>query len=151
MGKSFQPHETHIPYILQFMIDHNLYGMSQLLIPSELLLYRGNDESLPKLSLSTLEFDFMAIHILNRALLYQKSDTNHVNPGITSIWEDEKIRRGVQQISELEPPSSQFREYREISDTDKYYRQILKHKLTQIEMPEPDLNCTDVSLCYSIR
>jgi len=27
MGRSFQPYEAHIPYYLQFLIDHNLYGM----------------------------------------------------------------------------------------------------------------------------
>jgi DNA polymerase zeta len=24
----YQPHEAHVPYILQFMVDYNLYGMS---------------------------------------------------------------------------------------------------------------------------
>ncbi|XP_057871729.2 DNA polymerase zeta catalytic subunit isoform X2 [Cryptomeria japonica] len=26
----FQPHESHIPYLLQFLIDHNLYGMGHI-------------------------------------------------------------------------------------------------------------------------
>jgi DNA polymerase zeta len=26
----YQPHEAHVPYILQFMIDYNLYGMSHV-------------------------------------------------------------------------------------------------------------------------
>jgi DNA polymerase zeta len=26
----YQPHEAHVPYILQFMIDYNLYGMSNV-------------------------------------------------------------------------------------------------------------------------
>ncbi|KAK1804828.1 hypothetical protein P4O66_003667 [Electrophorus voltai] len=30
MGKSFQPHEAHIPYLLQLFIDYNLYGMNLL-------------------------------------------------------------------------------------------------------------------------
>ncbi|KAI3848221.1 hypothetical protein MKX03_003499 [Papaver bracteatum] len=30
LDKSFQPYESHIPFLLQFMIDHNLYGMGQL-------------------------------------------------------------------------------------------------------------------------
>lgn len=28
LGEKLQPHEAHIPYILQFMIDYNIYGMS---------------------------------------------------------------------------------------------------------------------------
>ncbi|KAK8961000.1 hypothetical protein KSP40_PGU011904 [Platanthera guangdongensis] len=30
LGKSFQPFEAHIPYLLQFLVDYNLYGMSHL-------------------------------------------------------------------------------------------------------------------------
>ncbi|CAN0016719.1 unnamed protein product [Lampetra fluviatilis] len=30
MNKSFQPHDAHIPYVLQFFIDYNLYGMNLL-------------------------------------------------------------------------------------------------------------------------
>ncbi|XP_015756079.1 PREDICTED: DNA polymerase zeta catalytic subunit-like [Acropora digitifera] len=30
MNKVFQPHEAHIPYLLQFFMDHNLYGMNLL-------------------------------------------------------------------------------------------------------------------------
>lgn len=40
LGKVFQPHESHVPYILQFMIDYNLYGMSFLHIPNKLVRYR---------------------------------------------------------------------------------------------------------------
>lgn len=28
MNKSYQPHEGHIPYLLQLFIDYNLYGMN---------------------------------------------------------------------------------------------------------------------------
>ena len=30
MERYFQPHESHIPYILQFMMDYNLQGMNFL-------------------------------------------------------------------------------------------------------------------------
>ncbi|KAL5783696.1 hypothetical protein ACOSP7_008725 [Xanthoceras sorbifolium] len=30
LDKSLQPHESHIPFILQFMVDYNLYGMGHL-------------------------------------------------------------------------------------------------------------------------
>uniref|UniRef100_A0A336LYV6 DNA polymerase n=1 Tax=Culicoides sonorensis TaxID=179676 RepID=A0A336LYV6_CULSO len=135
MNKSFQPHESHIPYILQFMIDHNLYGMSQVFVPQELIIHRKENSSetdaLQKLTLSSIEFDMMAVHILNRALLYQKNDINCVNPGIASLWEDEKIRRGCNTTSELEPPLSQIREYVKLSRSDEYFREILKLKLSE--------------------
>uniref|UniRef100_A0A336M6X9 DNA polymerase zeta catalytic subunit n=1 Tax=Culicoides sonorensis TaxID=179676 RepID=A0A336M6X9_CULSO len=135
MNKSFQPHESHIPYILQFMIDHNLYGMSQVFVPQELIIHRNENSSetdaLQKLTLSSIEFDMMAVHILNRALLYQKNDSNCVNPGIASLWEDEKIRRGCNTTSELEPPLSQIRDYVKLSRSDEYFREILKSKLSE--------------------
>lgn len=28
MNKSYQPHEAHVPYLLQLFIDYNLYGMN---------------------------------------------------------------------------------------------------------------------------
>lgn len=37
LGKIYQPHESHVPYILQFMIDYNLYGMSMLHVPATLV------------------------------------------------------------------------------------------------------------------
>ena len=44
LNKSFHPHESHVPYILQFMIDYNLYGMSFVHIPLEVVKFRRNDE-----------------------------------------------------------------------------------------------------------
>lgn len=40
LGKVYQPHESHVPYILQFMIDFNLYGMNFVYTPLKLLRYR---------------------------------------------------------------------------------------------------------------
>lgn len=40
LGKIFQPHESHVPYVLQFLIDYNLYGMSFLYVPSEVVRFR---------------------------------------------------------------------------------------------------------------
>ena len=30
MNKVLQPHESHIPFVLQFMMDHNLFGMNHI-------------------------------------------------------------------------------------------------------------------------
>lgn len=42
-NKVFQPHEAHVPYILQFFIDYNLYGMSFIEFSS--VKYRQAEES----------------------------------------------------------------------------------------------------------
>lgn len=40
LGKVYQPHESHVPFGLQFLIDYNLYGMSFLHTPAESVRYR---------------------------------------------------------------------------------------------------------------
>ncbi len=30
MNEVLQPHESHVPFVLQFMIDHNLFGMNHI-------------------------------------------------------------------------------------------------------------------------
>lgn len=132
MNQVLQPHESHIPYILQFLIDHNLYGMSQLFVPSELLTYRGGAvDQLPKLTSTELEVDLSSVNILNRLLLAQQTSSGYGNPGISSIWEDEKIRRGVDSFSQLEPPASQIRGYEVVTESDQFYRDMLKCRLAQ--------------------
>lgn len=44
LSKNFNAHESHVPYILQFMIDYNLYGMSYLHVPLEVLKFRRSHE-----------------------------------------------------------------------------------------------------------
>lgn len=44
LSKNFNPHESHVPYILQFMIDYNLYGMSYLHVPLEIVKFRRQTE-----------------------------------------------------------------------------------------------------------
>lgn len=39
LGKVHQPHETHVPFILQFMIDYNLQGMN--LVNCSNVMHRG--------------------------------------------------------------------------------------------------------------
>lgn len=111
LNKNFHPHEAHVPYILQFMIDYNLYGMSFLHVPLEIVKFRrvGAAEEIPfknlhesqildfnivkKLSCSSLEVDIGSNFILNRFQLIAKTNTTHTNPGIESIWNDERLRR----------------------------------------------------------
>lgn len=106
LGRIFQPHESHVPYILQFMIDYNLYGMSFLHIPNKLVRYRQQkrtenmefsisgdieledeilknietnqilDRKIDRMSTSKQEIDFSGAVILNR---FQISVTDEEN------------------------------------------------------------------------
>lgn len=106
-GKVFQAYDSHIPYILKFFIDFNLYGMSYLhTVTNEIFVRRydqgGIENEIPfgmkKLNIdcvtvSKIEIDVLAKNILNR-LAYQNQDkSDYINPGISSIWADERIRR----------------------------------------------------------
>lgn len=33
-GRVFQPHEAHVPFVLQFLMDHNLHGMNMIHLSS---------------------------------------------------------------------------------------------------------------------
>ncbi|KAL3277042.1 hypothetical protein HHI36_012403 [Cryptolaemus montrouzieri] len=99
LGKLYQPHETHLNFTLQFMIDYNLHGMSNLILSQ--VKYRHEiinnqedvfiEESVAKVSSCELECDTMGEYILNR----QEIESGHLaaNPGIAALWEDEKQRR----------------------------------------------------------
>lgn len=116
LGRIFQPHESHVPFILQFMIDFNLYGMSFLHVPAKLIKYRqatknGNEDydvincddkplnqllpdTIERMSSCKQEIDIMGIYVLNRFQVAIKgNDNEHANPGIASIWSDERGRR----------------------------------------------------------
>ncbi|KAH8357763.1 hypothetical protein KR200_003435 [Drosophila serrata] len=119
LSKNFNAHESHVPYILQFMIDYNLYGMSYLHVPLEVLKFRRSHEdeepclnlfavvpypnvkpaqlldtiTVRKVACSALEVDVSSNFILNRFQLVTKSKGRHTNPGIEAIWNDESMRR----------------------------------------------------------
>ncbi|KAJ1531754.1 hypothetical protein ONE63_000417 [Megalurothrips usitatus] len=103
LNKLFQPHEAHIPFILQFFIDFNLYGMS--FIDFQTVKFRRTKHiesvdiaperilpvNIPPLSLSQFEVDALACHISNRPS--SQGDGQLSNPGLAAIWEDERNRR----------------------------------------------------------
>ncbi|XP_078050436.1 DNA polymerase zeta catalytic subunit [Augochlora pura] len=121
LNQNLQPHEAHIPFILQFMIDYNLYGMS--LINLKDVKYRqhvatGSKNSsqnetclnfnesqvhLPtsviRQSTCKLEVDARATEILNKEELENGLD---LNPGIAAIWNNEKYRRDIKGLQQAE-------------------------------------------------
>lgn len=134
LNKIHQPHESHLPYLLQFLIDFNLHGMSFLHVPAEVVRYRrlprqheesgkqrcktifflhfantknafttlassesdqmnNQMHSIECTSVSECEIDISACHILNRLEVIDKSNEGYANPGIASLWNDERYRR----------------------------------------------------------
>uniref|UniRef100_A0A8C5CSX3 DNA polymerase zeta catalytic subunit n=1 Tax=Gadus morhua TaxID=8049 RepID=A0A8C5CSX3_GADMO len=134
MNKVYQPHEGHIPFMLQVFIDYNLYGMNLLHVAA--LKFRTpwrspcasklNDsmlgasfqrwepdnipcslvlEGVQRQSTCELEADAVATDILNRLEIETQIGKN---PGLQAIWEDEKQRRREnQQPSQIHTPRSQ--------------------------------------------
>ncbi|CAH1283426.1 unnamed protein product [Diabrotica balteata] len=105
LGNIYQAHEAHLNFTLQFMMDYNLHGMSNMNL-SKLKYRRGLDansdqvvispelylsESVKRITVCELEGDCFAEDILNR--LEIASGKIAANPGISAIWEDEKQRR----------------------------------------------------------
>ncbi|KAI4488484.1 hypothetical protein M0802_011590 [Mischocyttarus mexicanus] len=107
-----QPHEAHIPFILQFMIDYNLYGMN--LINMKKVKHRWNSftttteetnqmnnvefydsqkylpMSVNRQTICALEVDAQANDILNRGAIGKVIE---LNPGLAEIWKQERTRR----------------------------------------------------------
>ncbi|XP_050435853.1 DNA polymerase zeta catalytic subunit isoform X2 [Adelges cooleyi] len=78
----FQPHEAHIPFHLQFMIDFNIHGMNYIRLSN--ISYRANDDQcIPKTSRCIKEMDTHANYILNPGLI----DGELENPGLATIRE----------------------------------------------------------------
>lgn len=134
MGRILQPHESHIPYVLKFFIDFNLFGMSYIHVPIQKVHNRFSDESrFKKRSVSQLEVDFNACYILNRATLAQIDESKNANAGIESIWEDERRRRAEtfsQDVPELKTQQEEFRECPPTSSNDFFMRALESSLLT---------------------
>lgn len=131
LSRVFQTFETHVPYILQFFIDYNLYGMSFLRVPNHAIRERDGSEHMPKkMSTSECEFDILAPDILNRDSVEEEKRSEYANPGIASIWNDEKARRERLGMKQPEALSlSQSGKMDIVTDSDRFYRSLLAAKL----------------------
>lgn len=126
-GKLYQPHELHIPYILQFMIDYNLHGMSRILL-SEVKFRTDSNHDLPKQSYCELEADTVAGSILNR--LEVSNGSMGINPGIAALWEDEKQRlRNQDEDSEIGQCLTLENSQVEPTKSHHFFKQALSEKL----------------------
>ncbi|XP_058825625.1 DNA polymerase zeta catalytic subunit [Topomyia yanbarensis] len=131
LSRVFQTFETHIPYILQFFIDYNLYGMSFLHVPNCAIRERtGADSGLQKMSTSEYEIDILATDILNRSSMEEEKRSEYANPGIASIWNDEKARRNILEMDQPEALGfTQSGKVEIVTESDRFYRDLLASKL----------------------
>uniref|UniRef100_A0A670ZFA7 DNA polymerase zeta catalytic subunit n=1 Tax=Pseudonaja textilis TaxID=8673 RepID=A0A670ZFA7_PSETE len=116
MNKIYQPHEAHIPYLLQLFIDYNLYGMNLINLAAvkfRKIKKKGMEvisnifRQFKPQSTCELEVDAVAADILNRLDIEAQIGQN---PGLQAIWEDEKQRRRKnKESSQITPPNSQDR------------------------------------------
>lgn len=142
-GKLYQPHEIHIPYILQFMIDYNLHGMSRILL-SEVKFRTDSNEALPKQSYCELEADAVSGSILNR--LEVSNGGMGINPGIAALWEDEKQRlRNQDEDSEIGQCLTLENSQVEPTKSHYFFKQALSEKLILLkdyssEIIDPNLS-----------
>uniref|UniRef100_A0A1Q3FV46 DNA polymerase zeta catalytic subunit n=3 Tax=Culex TaxID=53527 RepID=A0A1Q3FV46_CULTA len=137
MSRVFQTYETHVPYILQFFIDYNLYGMSLMNVPTAAVRERGDGEGqLAKISTSEYEVDILAVDILNRATMEEEKRSEYANPGIASIWNDEQARRKLLGMDQPEALSlSQSGKVEIVTESDRFYRSLLAAKLASEARP----------------
>ncbi|CAK1545920.1 unnamed protein product [Leptosia nina] len=109
LGQVLQPHESHLNFTLQFFIDFNLFGMSNIDLHSvkfrKSIILQESDEpfdspnelSLKSESVCYYEADCFASHIINR-LRMNKGDGIE-NPGLEEVWNQEIMRRKQLNVS----------------------------------------------------
>uniref|UniRef100_A0A8C9WRL0 DNA polymerase zeta catalytic subunit n=1 Tax=Scleropages formosus TaxID=113540 RepID=A0A8C9WRL0_SCLFO len=136
MNKSYQPHEAHIPYLLQMFIDYNLYGMNlvnlgavkfrrsrqkgktrQRWLSDSILggtFVRWEEDAIPcSLVLEEVEKQStceLEVDAVAADILNRLEIENQIgrNPGLQAIWEDERQRRrDKNESSQIESTESQ--------------------------------------------
>uniref|UniRef100_I3JZM5 DNA polymerase zeta catalytic subunit n=1 Tax=Oreochromis niloticus TaxID=8128 RepID=I3JZM5_ORENI len=159
MNKSYQPHEGHIPYLLQLFIDYNLYGMNLVNLAAVKFrssqkkgkgcgqgdtiggtFVRWEENAIPsslvldevqRQSTCELEVDAVAVDVLNRLEIENQIGRN---PGLQAIWEDEKQRRREKnQPSQIETPESQDRGFVTSSESEKIFMKRVEEILKENE------------------
>lgn len=99
-----------------------------------------------KMSVSKFEYDVIAKFILNKLTLGNINTSEHINPGISSIWQDERRRREKLDSSQIPPIQKEIPESRpnaQPTESDVFFRRGLIEKLRRIdEDPDSTFNNT---------
>ncbi|EFN82226.1 DNA polymerase zeta catalytic subunit [Harpegnathos saltator] len=173
LNQHFQSYEAHIPYILQFMIDYNLYGMNVINLNN--IKYRRSlqgttEESQNKSSMDTLdsqiylpvtvvrqsmcelEVDTHAADILNRRNV---TDKMCLNPGLAAIWEEEKARRaavGLENVkSQLLYPKTPSKIILPPTNNDIYQENLLLKRLNAISQSNETVSLSTNVSSYPVE
>ncbi|CAG9559854.1 unnamed protein product [Danaus chrysippus] len=154
LGQAFQPHEAHLNFTLQFFIDFNLFGMSNIDIQTVKFRKTGfsqhSDEpvisddnfDLKAESICFYEADCMASHILNRR--YVSKGDGIENPGLEEVWHQEMERRKQLNISMASKSLSQTR-LNDETNTHKKYENMILVKLSNLDDKPVEINNKNVN------
>ncbi|CAB3236740.1 unnamed protein product [Arctia plantaginis] len=141
LGQTFQPHESHLNFTLQFFIDFNLFGMSNVDLQCVKFRKSGisqnsnevrnsDDYGLKPESSCYYEADCSASHIINRQRVGKGDGIE--NPGLEEVWNQESERRKQLNISLASKSLSQGRIKAEETDSHYKFEQIFKIKLSNL-------------------
>ncbi|XP_016364240.1 DNA polymerase zeta catalytic subunit-like [Sinocyclocheilus rhinocerous] len=135
MNKSFQPHEAHIPFLLQLFIDYNLYGMNMISLAA--VKFRKNHAT-GNTHRTTVVDDRRILSMIKKNIQsseeHSPGDQIGRNPGLQAIWDDEKQRRQERcQSSHIDMPESQDRGFVEFAESEKIFMKRFKEILKENE------------------
>lgn len=145
LGKLYQPHESHLSFTLQFMIDYNLHGMNDAVF--EQMKFRQNSTfftpvnadlflpaSIVKTTICQIEADVLAESITNQEEV--RSGNLAVNPGIAALWEDERQRLRNNNENSLLNPCLSLTASNDVKPTKSHeaFKQALNDRIAISEM-----------------
>ncbi|XP_022117950.2 DNA polymerase zeta catalytic subunit isoform X1 [Pieris rapae] len=145
LGQVLQPYESHLNFTLQFFIDFNLFGMSNIELQSvrfrksissqksDELLESPEDFSLKPESICYYEADCFASHIINRSRVGKMDGIE--NPGLEEVWNQEIVRRQQLNVSISSKSLSQNRLNEGTESHHKYQNGFLAKITSSLDTP----------------
>ncbi|KAJ8727406.1 hypothetical protein PYW07_001525 [Mythimna separata] len=141
LGQAFQPHESHLNFTLQFFIDFNLFGMSNIDLQTVKFRKAGisqnsseaqspNEFGLKPESSCYYEADCAASHIINRQRIGKGDGIE--NPGLEEVWNQESERRKQLNISLASKSLSQGRIKAEETESHYKFEQMFLIKMSNL-------------------
>ncbi|XP_031766612.2 DNA polymerase zeta catalytic subunit isoform X2 [Galleria mellonella] len=140
LGHVLQPHESHLNFTLQFFIDFNLFGMSNIDLQNVKFRKSGlsqnsnepiqsyDNDCLKPESICFYEVDCMASHIINKQRIGKGDGIE--NPGLEEVWNQENERRKQLNMSIASKSLSQGRIGAEETESHYKFQQMCLIKLS---------------------